>query len=290
MTEELAPIEAVEVAETGSETPEGEVGSPKEDKTAADKPVGDQPISGKLGTLLRREQSFQQKVKAEKAKIVSEREALAAERADLEGLKARFARIKDDPIEGLKESGLNYEELTRKIIQAGTPEAKIEALHQKLEAIEAQRRQELQEQQSRVSRTEIESSKDFYQKHIFNNIERFPTVSLYDEQEVREAAWHIATQAFQKTGEPPDAEQVAEYMEEQAASRFKALEDRRAKRVPPVPASPVKGAKVGSKTLTNGKAAERSTPELPVDIDKLPLDEQKRIYADYLRKNLWIEK
>lgn len=244
-----------------------------------------EPVSGKLGTLLRREQQFQAKVKAEKEKLGAERQKFETERAELETMRARYAKVNEDPIEGLKATGLSYEELTRKILASNTPEAKIDALQKKLEMLEQSRETEQREYQKQIADRQVESGKELYKSHIFGNEDKYPTLTLYDEAEVREAAWNIATSYYTKTQIAPDAEEVAQYLENQAALRFKAMEERRTKRVaPPVGALP---SKTGAKTLTASKIAERSAPPMAVDYHKMTEEEQREHDAAYLAKHLW---
>lgn len=257
-------------------------------------------ISGKLGTLLRREQAFTAKLRAEKEAIRTEREASSRERQEIEQLRARYARIKEDPIEGLKEAGVDYSELTKRIINRDNPTAEyqIEELRKELFSLKEQREQEQQSIQQTKAEQQIHSGKSAYEEFIFKNEDKYPTLTLYEPAEVREAAWDVATKYYQKTGVAPDPEQLAIFLESQAEQRYNALQERRAKRsAPPQSEGEPKegesstkatGAK-GSRTLTSSKAAERSLPPLPADISKMSAEKQREVYAAYLARNLWRE-
>lgn len=276
---DMPEVVASEVQEpVTSDVPVADSGEP-----AAEAPK-QEAISGKLGTLLRREQQFQAKVKAEKDRLNVERRQFETEKAEIESLRAKYARVKEDPIEGLREAGLSYEELTRNIINSNTPEAKIDALQKKIELLEQSRQAEQQQVQQKQAAQQIESGKELYKSHIFSNTEKYPTLALYDEVKVREAAWNIATQYYNKTQIAPDAEQVAEYLEKQAIEEFNAFEALQARRKG-IPAQ--EASKPLAKTLSNSKTSQRSLPELPPDFDKLPKSKQKEVEAEYLSKHLW---
>lgn len=283
MTEQ-APVEVVEApaAPTETEAPAQEAPPPEAPK--------EELVSGKLGTLLRREQQFQQKTRAEKEKIASERAEIARERQELDAVKARYARVKDDPIEGLKEAGLSYEDLTKRILNADTPEAKIEAMQAKLEAFEKARETERQELQQRHTTQQIDHSKNEIKSHIFGNPDKYPTLTMYDEATIRERAWDVATQYYAKTQQAPDLDELAGYLEEQASNELKAFDERRAKhsaaRMPAIPAQSSSKGKV-TKTLTAAKTGERATLALPPDYAKMSPDEQRAHDAEFLAKNLW---
>lgn len=268
------------LAEATADAQEAPKGDAKPDAKASD-----ENISGKLGTLLRREQQYQAKVKAEKTKLAQERETLSRERAEIESLREKYARIKDDPIEGLKETGLDYEKLTRNILNAGTPEAKMAALEKKLEAFEQARQQEIAEQQQRVAASQIENGKKSYQDHIAQNEAKYPTLALYDEGRVRDAAWQVAMQYYQETKIAPEPNEVAEYLEQQALAEQKSFEERRAKRTSA--GLPPEKAPKGTKTLTSAKTKERSAPALPDNYSKLSKEEQRKLDVEFLEKNLW---
>lgn len=279
--------EEIDVVETPVDTPE------TSEPAAAEVPTEQAPppeaISGKMGTLLKREQQFQAKVRAEKEALAKDREAYARDKAEIEAQKARYAKVKENPIEGLKEAGLSYEELTRKILELDTPEAKIGALAEELRALKEERAREHQERVSRETQAQVESGKDQFQKHIFDNVDKYPTLTLYDEARVRAAAWALASQAYSESGEVPTFEAIAQHLEDQLVSEQDELARRRAARqpVPSPPAAPV--SKAGVKTLSSSMVSERATPALPSNYHELSRAEQRAIDAEFLAKNLWKE-
>lgn len=262
-----------EVVETPPETAVETKEAPKE--------TSQEHVSGKLGTLLRREQQLQSKIKAQKESLAAEREALQREKAEIESLKAKYAKVKEDPIAALKETGLSYEELTRKILNSDTPEGKIEALAQKLEAMEREKAEYAEAQRQREILAQREANKNEFKEHIFSNEEKYPTLTLYDPEEVREAAWSLAVQYYNATKIEPDVDDVCQLLEKQASQKLQAIQERMGKRT--APAKP-QGA---PKTLSNAKAAERAVVNLPPDYNKMSPDEQRKFDAEFLAKHLW---
>jgi len=274
MTEQ-APVDVPEVPVEATET------VPVVPEPAAPK---EEAISGKMGKLLHREQQFQAKLRAQKEEIAAERASVAREKAEIEALKGKYARVKEDPIEALKETGLSYEELTRRILNADTPEAKIEALSQKIEAFERSRAEEQQAQQQRAATSNYEASRNQFKANISSNEDKYPTLTLLEPEEVWADAWKVADQYFKQTQEVPDIDDLTQYLEDQASARFKAIDERRSKRVAP-PATPAKSPP--GKTISNAKVAERATAALPTNMDKMTPDERRQAEADYLAKHLW---
>lgn len=291
------------VPEVAEATPE----APAEGAPEAEKPPPDRPaeqlsgISGKMALLLRKEQATQAKIHREKESIRADREAIQRERAEIEAYKAHYAKVKSDPLEGLRETGLSYEELTKRILSDGKPSPEHELSEVKREIAEwkAEKQREKEEAQSKTMAQQIEAGKQHFEDFVFNSEDDYPFLTLYDKGEVRESAWKVATEYYQKTGEPPDPKELAEFLEQQASSRYTLISERRSQRLaakesqgkPEERAVNGKGAAAkatpGTRTLTHGLAAERAAPEIPADVSKLSPAEQDAFRAEFLKKHLY---
>lgn len=138
----------------------------------------------------------------EEKRITKMRDALKAEQAQLATFKAAVEKIKTDPLAALKELGVDYDELTRRVLSGGKPDATDEVLElrERLDRLEKERQAEADRaEQARIQEAFTRAKRDL--ATMSRDSARFPLASKWDEAEVAEGAFALIEQHFYRTGQ-----------------------------------------------------------------------------------------
>ena len=198
------------------------------------------------------------KALASRAKVVKERQSAQEEASRIrqEALQLRaeveyqrqevqrqaewFRQLKANPVQAIKETGVDPEEFIHSLARSGSYEGKLEAelMRQRAqtEQLALQQRQ-FQEQQMRVQEehqqrqaTQFRSSVEDQFSSICLNEEKFPHLANFyaDRKQslVAEGDW-IAGQYREVTGREASLEDIAEYIEEQMSSAYNKFQEKK---------------------------------------------------------------
>lgn len=139
----------------------------------------------------------------EEKRIRKERDALKAQEAELSTFKAAIDKLKTDPLAALKELGVDYDELTRRVLSGGKPDAsdEVKMLREKLEALERERQEQAdREQQAQIQATFAAAKREL--ADLSRDATKYPLTSKWEPAEVAERAFAIIEQHFYETGKP----------------------------------------------------------------------------------------
>lgn len=193
----------------------------------------------------------------EEKRIRKERDALKAQEAELARFKGAIEKLKTDPLAALQELGVDYDELTRRVLSGGKPDAsdEVKALREKLEALERERQAEAERaQQAQIEAAFAAAKRDL--ATLSRDSARFPLASKWDAAEVAEGAFAIIESHFTKTGQVLSFDAALQEVE-------KRLEDYRKRLVGDAPSqsapSPQAPPKAPPRAITNGVVTAQGT-------------------------------
>ncbi len=128
-------------------------------------------ISPKIEALMKRERRIQQ----EAMRTRQEREALAREKLELDGLKRMRDEMKRNPAKALEYGGVSYKQITDSILKGNgeaTPELQVAAIRDDIKALREERENEKVEQQ-RSQRTAAQRELQQVQADYMEDIKEF---------------------------------------------------------------------------------------------------------------------
>lgn len=230
--------------------------------------------SASLKTILKnREQVARQKQKAaEEAQQIrweaqQERVAVQREREALEKEKAWHSRLRSNPVQAVKEAGWDPEEFIMGLAKEGTPEGKaaqqqaaFAAKIRELEEFKSSYAKQQQEQQRQYQLSQVQQFRTGVEQqfigHALNEDKHPHLTAMYQgrEKSLLAEGDAVADEYRELTGKEASVQEIAEYLEEQAAGWYKKLQSR--KNSDGVSGKPPQGA-VKGKTLSNRDAGER---------------------------------
>jgi len=213
-----------------------------------------------------------------------EADALRAERQEFERQRAEFLRERDayapkldalkrldkEPSKALADLGVKYDELTREVVEEGTPDAAIRRLHAKLEAQERQFSEYLQRQQQAAQQAAMqESHRTFMATALSDAYPTLKTLYADDPQELIEVAYRAQSKLVSDLKRDPTREEIAEWLEKRYARINGAPQvERRA-------GNATSGATAtGSRTLSAADASRKATA--PIPFEKMTADQKRR--------------
>lgn len=228
-----------EPAPEGQERTEGEEPRSEEEPKKAEEDSKKDKFATRFAALAREEK-----------RITKMRDALKAEQAQFATFKAAIDKLKTDPLAALKELGVDYDELTRRVLSGGKPDAsdEVKALREKLEALERERQAEAERaQQAQIEAAFAAAKRDL--ATMSRDSARFPLASKWDAAEVAEGAFALIESHFTKTGQVLSFDAALQEVE-------KRLEDYRKRLVGDAPSqsapSPQAPPKAPPRAITNG--------------------------------------
>lgn len=227
----------------GAEQPEGEPQEPTEPEPAKEEPKPeDKKLASRFAALAREEKRVRQ-----------QRETLKQEQAQLASFKSAVEKIRTDPLGALKELGVDYDDLTRRVLSGGKPgpEDEIRELRERQERFERER----QEQAERAQQAQVEQAFTQAKRELgemSRDSGKYPLASAFEAAEVAENAFAIIERHFAKTGKALSFNEALGEIE----TRLEAQRDRLLKAKPMAPATP---PKTPPKAITNRMATEPGT-------------------------------
>lgn len=244
----------------------------------------------KLSTAVRaREKAsrIRREAEAERAAVARDRASLDAERREVAQLRAARETLAKDPLAGLKELGLDMRDLVERAAIDGTPDAQIRELQRRLEAqeraIEADRTgRASQDMQTRRATAEAEFTA------IASSDGAYPFLAARNEMNpdtVRQDAYRLQEQYYQKTGKVPTLRDIAEALDYLAGEEYRGIHERQTRRGTNASrdtgTAPAAAKAKPSRTLAAAKAGEKSTATATTA--NMSRDERKAFALNMLR-------
>ena len=256
------------------------------------------------------------KALAQRAKVVKERQSAQEEASRIrqEALQLRaeveyqrqevqrqaewFRQLKANPVQAIKETGVDPEEFIHTLARSGSYEGRLEAelARQKAqtEALAHQQRQ-FQEQQLRVQEEHQQRQAQHYRSTIEDqfsslclNEEKFPHLStFYADRKaalVAEGDW-IADQYREVTGREASLEDIAEYIEEQMSSAYTKFQEKK-KAVLPVKGKQSKAESAKPVKVLSSKDSEKGSLKMD-NLSELDDEDLLKLAKSEARKALF---
>lgn len=296
---ELAVSRVAEIVaskEPDDDAPEGEEA---EKKPEAAKEEGAKEELDELALRVKRREVLQ----AERAKAKEEHDFLTssaqqelakvrAAAAEVQQQKAWYESLRSDPIRAIRELGIDAEDFLMQLAGAASPEekarqekAKEETRIEKLERMLADRtRQEQEQAQAREWQQQTVARETAIQQ--FSAIafaeEKHPhLVALYEDRpkELIKVADSIAFTYRQRTGLEATFEELAEYLESEAAKTVSKAQSRLQAR-----SATQNSASQQAKPLSSKDGATRQAPDVPVDDEEARYEAAKRAVKQIARQ------
>jgi hypothetical protein len=248
-----------------------------------EEPKAEDKFAGKFAALSRKEREVQQKF----AELKAEQKKIEADRAEYEKYKSLKTKAKENPLEWLKEGGVNYDELTRYIINDNKPDpdSKIQTLEQKIKQWEEEKeRDKLKE--AEVKKTQaiedyIQNIKAFVKDG--ENATKYELIQAFNYEPV---VYNVIEQHYQETKKlltfDEACDLVEEHLESDVEAQAKKLSTGRLKsklaQFFSEPPKQTEEAKANpAKTLTNNLASEGPRPGRFLSRDELIAEVAKNL-------------
>lgn len=301
-TPETPTMDLVEAAKIVFATPEEAIAEkPVDEKAAAapeepkpEEPPVDDKVSKKIAVALKAERAASQARQELRAK----EQEIERREAALKSSEARFKLLEEDPVKAFEELKLDPKTFLEKLAGEHKPEnvqaKEIAALKAKIEALESERTKEVETAKQREMRQQIEASwteaSRGFIEHVQATAEKFPhLVAEYTEADAIAAAERALLEVvvdehgqqmtradayFNKFGEYPDNDVIAEHLDLLAKQRAEARQNSAwAKRGQsptngsqplsngdPNPKAPPVTKGSSPRTLTSRAASEKASP------------------------------
>jgi len=206
-TQDVAPVEASSSVETS--------GAEGEQPQAAPPPQSPDKVFAALAR--------------KKAKLAAEKQALLAEKQrwemEVTSRKGEFDELskyrelnklaKEDPVKFMESVGIDYSDVTKRILERDTPDEKIKVLAAELEAERKARMEREQMLEKHSLMTQQRQAEDKFVS-IVNSSDKFKSLQLHDREELVAAGNQMADALRERLGRPPTLEQVAEALSKSA--------------------------------------------------------------------------
>lgn len=273
VAEIFGPAVAAEAAEAGAATPTEDAGAeegvPSEDapKKVA-KEVAADPAQERVAQRLaiaRKKELHAAQVRADTNKA----------KAELDVYRAKIERLKSNPLDAIREMGMEPTEFLQRVVDDGqySEKKEIESLRAEMAAFKQEREQLTQQYLQQQQQRHIEQVQAAFVTHIEESAEKYPhLIQEFEPDEIAARGLALAREygdVYRKrTGEYPSDEVIAEYLEQQAAERAERKSERTArllgkskpKSSTSVVGTPVSKSPQGPRTLTNRDSSHRVTP------------------------------
>jgi hypothetical protein len=208
-----------------------------------------------------------------------ETEQLRAQHAQAHAEVARLRGIeqalRSDPLAALKALGLTAQDIAKRLVKDGTPEALIANVQEQLEQERAERQKLEAQIQAEKSQAALRQAETRFVERA-SDTKRYPHVAEQPTALVLAAAKHIISVAGAQGYQYSDGE-ILDYLEREYAAKSK---------TPKTQVSSASGANgksaspASSRTLTNGLSSSRFS--VPANWDSLDDASQKKILADQI--------
>lgn len=197
-----------------------------------------------------------------KAKLAAEKQALLAEKQkwemEVSSRKHEFDELnkyrelnklaKEDPVKFMESVGLDYSDVTKRILERDTPDEKIKVLAAELEAERKARIEREQMLEKHSLMTQQRQAEDKFLS-IVNSNDKFKSLQLHEREELVAAGNQMADALRERLGHAPTLEQVAEALAKSAEDYQRKFYER----LNSVYGSPVEKK---SKTISNKMASD----------------------------------
>jgi hypothetical protein len=260
------PAEGLETAAEGDAAAEGE---------GAEK---GQPEANKLLAALLRKRS---RLRAENARLAQARSDFERQQAEAvaqlrqaEQVRQLAQRAAQGDDEALRALGIDYDQLTIRRLRAGTPEAKLEAMQQQLEAERTARVERERAAQEAAQQAQAQAAMASFVSLMQGG--KYPETAIYGASEIASAGNAIADElAEQRGGRYPSFDEIAAELERRVAAKHAAIRGKQAQ------AQRVEAPRRASPTLSNRDSAEKTR-----GVRALSEQERTRLLEEYVAKNL----
>lgn len=281
-----APVETAELEDDGEPAEPETPAILRAEPTPTPSDDGDEKLSAVIrarekASRLRRE------AEAQRAEIERDRMRLDLERREIENLKRAREAMARNPLEGLKELGLDVRDLTERAALEGTPDAQIRELR---EALDAQRK-ELEDYRRGQTIREMEVTRAKAETDFFalaRAEDQFPFLAARTElhpELVKAQAYQLQEQYHRQTGKVPTLQEIAEALDYLASEEYRHVSEREARRGASTAAATGNGPAAGkprtSRTLSTARAGEKSTGA--PDLRAMSRDDRKAFVANLFK-------
>lgn len=250
----------------------------------------DEEPEEKVSAIIRareKAQRIRREAEAQRRELEGERARLEARRRELERFE-RAAQAKS-PAEALRAMGLEPRAVLEDAALEGTPEHELRQMRARLEAQERQWEEYQRSQQQAAQRAAVVEAEEKFTK-IASDEERFPYLAARAQLHpalVKRQAYALQEAYFEKTGQYPTIEMIADGLDHLERESYRAIHEREARRGTSTsrdsgqaPAADKRRAP--SKTLSSQRSGERSVAE--PDPRTLTREQRARIAAEKLRR------
>lgn len=296
---ELAVSRVAEIVASNEPDDDAPEGEEAEKKPEAAKEEGAKEELDELALRVKRREVLQ----AERAKAKEEHDFLTssaqqelakvrAAAAEVQQQKAWYESLRSDPIRAIRELGIDAEDFLMQLAGAASPEekarqekAKEETRIEKLERMLAERTRQEQEQAQAHERQQQavarETAIQQFSAIAFAEEKHPHLVALYEDrpQELIKVADSIAFTYRQRTGLEATFEELAEYLESEAAKTVSKAQSRLQAR-----SATQNSASQQAKPLSSKDGSTRQAPDVPVDDEEARYEAAKRAVKQIARQ------
>lgn len=126
---------------------------------------------------------------------------------------------KEDPLKYLEKSGIDYNDLTKQILEGKVPETHaIKQLRTELEGLRKEREEEKEKAEAARKEAAVQKFKNDMTQHIRGNAEKYPLVGALNGEET---VYNVIEQHFNSTGEVMPYDQASELTESYYTKQIK---------------------------------------------------------------------
>jgi hypothetical protein len=222
--------------------------------------------------------------------VEMQRMQLEQERREVARLRSAAEKLREDPLAGLRELGVDLAQVNEKVALEGTPEAKFKALQDMIERQQKELETYRQTQQQREHTTQVQNAEREFQS-LASDEEKYPYLAartaLHPRSVIRQA-YEIQQEYQAKTGKIPTQAELAEALDYLAGEEYRSITERTAR------GARQDGRKTGhaaagskapqSRTLSPTRSAERAGAS-KLDLHTLPREKQVEYVVQLAKQN-----
>jgi hypothetical protein len=157
---------------------------------------------------------------AEVEKFQQERQAFARERSELEQLRAVMAKAKDDPVAFIEEVGVDYRELTSRMLKAGSEQERIERLEARIREREEQDKRAAEEAEQTQKQSAAKARLAQVEATFLETAKKHRHLSAFDDGVLVRAGHRAADALAERLGRSPSFDEIAQALEQEAKAQF----------------------------------------------------------------------
>ena len=221
--------------------------------------------------------------------VEQQRQALEAERREIARLRSAAEKLREDPLAGLRELGVDLNAVNERVALEGTPEAKFKALQDMIERQQKELETYRTTQQQREHSAMVQNAEREFQA-LASNEESFPhlaaRMALHPRAVIRQA-YDIQQEYQAKTGKVPTQQELAEALDYLAAEEYRAITERTrgVRQDGRKSGNAAAGSKAPqSRTLSPTRSAERAGAS-KLDLHTLPREKQVEYVVQLAKQN-----